>query len=350
MRYYRKQSVMNAFDIALFFRQLATLLLAGIPIVKCLDILSQSEDKNSLRMLIKHIKNDLLSGKNFHHCLKKYSSYFNDLTCQLIHIGEQTGKLDIMLQTIANYHEKNQLSQQHIKQALFYPCFITATAIIISFFMFIFIIPRFADLFHDSQITLPMFTRILFYLSTKCCQYYLILPFFLIVILFIANHKIGKSHIPLWRKMTTYLPFIHTFQQKIDLARFSRYLALTLTAGIPLHDALVLTSATCHNPESVQGIVTLNNKINAGFQLHQAMTTVSFFPILLIQMVKVGEEAGMLEKMLNQFADFMEIDIEKMTRRLNELLEPLIMMILGVLIGGLTIGMYLPIFELGNVI
>jgi type IV pilus assembly protein PilC len=341
----------TAFDITLFMRQFATLLTAGIPILRCCEMLENSQIKIAMRLLIYSIKRDLLSGKDVYSSLCSHPRYFDALTCQLISIGEHTGKLDITLQMIAYEHEKQLVLTKRIKQALFYPCIICITALLVTLSMFLFVIPRFAELFADTNVPLPALTLWLFCLSRIFSEHTILLfsPLFPVLLLFIP-HPI--SHL-LKNKLLLYfikLPLLKQFLQKITLLRFARHLAMTFTAGIPIMDSLKLIMHSHTNLEFSHTMIELRSKMNSGLQLHQAMQSLPYFPDLMIQMVKTGEESGSLDALLNKTAVFFESDIDELVSQFVRLLEPLIMLVLGVLIGGLIIGMYLPIFKLGSVI
>ncbi len=337
----KKRRKINPTDITFFLRQFAILLTAGIPILKCLSLLEQSQNKIAMRLLLFSIRRELLSGKEVYASLRLHAHYFNELTCQLIRIGEHTGKLDMTLNMIAEEHEKQLAFMKRIQQALFYPCLITIAAILVTISLFLFVIPRFAELFADSHVALPALTRFLFFLSSQLQQhiYFLLFPVIPVVIFLFYKKQFFFT--------LCKLPIINTLAQKILLARFAKHLAITFAAGIPIIDALKLLAHSPSHPEFAQAIFHLRSKINAGFYLHQAMQTSSLFPDLMIQMVKTGEESGALDQLLFKLAGFFEADIDQMLNQFNRLLEPLIMLVLGVLIGGLIIGMYLPIFKLG---
>jgi len=348
---FKQKRGITDFDIAVFLRQMATLITAGIPLIKSCDILEKSQVKTALQLLIYSIKREILTGKDLFFSLRHHHHYFDEMTCQLIKIGEHTGKLDTMLCMIASHKEKKLAFKRQVKQALFYPCMITITTIIVTLCMFIFVIPRFAELFHDSQIHLPLLTTWIFFLSSKLQQHtYFIFAPILFIVLVILSSKLSSS---LKKNITLFLiksPIINTCVQKVILARFARNVAITFAAGMPITEALRLAMNASGHSEFAGLASTLRNKINSGLQLHQAMQTLSYFPDMMIQMVKIGEESGMLEHMLNKLADFFESDIDHWVGQLSQLLEPLIMLVLGVLIGGLVIAMYLPIFKLGSVL
>lgn len=341
----------NDFDISMLLRQFTVLFIAGIPIIKCLEVLEKCQIKNAMRLLVFSIKKEILSGKDFHSSLRKQRPYFDEMTCQLIKIGEHTGKLDMMLTLLTNEKEKYLAFKKKLKQALFYPMMITATAVMVSLSMFLFVIPKFSELFSDGRVSLPWLTTWVFFLSKKLQQYSLIIflvpGLFLILMLpnpyfFRIKNKIRHSVIN--------LPYLKSISQKIMLARFSRNLAMTYAAGMPITDALKLIMFANTQSDFTYSIIKLRNNIVSGLQLHQAMQPLACFPDMMIQMIKVGEESGTVEHLLNKAADMFEGDINQFITQFSQLLEPLIMLILGVLIGGLVIAMYLPIFKLGSVL
>jgi type IV pilus assembly protein PilC len=338
------------FDITVFLRQLATLMSAGVPIIQSCELLEKSQVKSSIRLLIYSIKREMLTGKALYYSLQSHHPYFDELTCQLIKMGEYTGKLDEMLRIIADQQEKNLAFKKHMYQTLFYPCVICVTAFIVTFSMFIFVIPRFADLFQDTQVSLPLLTRCIFYFSAQLQQhlFLLLLPVMAGILAFF--HPALSSHLKhRVRQFFIRFPPIRQCLHKIFLARFARNLAMTFAAGMPINEALKLAADASESAEgSTVWAEKLRRHINSGLPLHHAMETLRYFPELMIQMTKIGEESGMLVNMLHKAADFLEADINQLINHLNQLLEPLIMLGLGVLIGGLVIGMYLPIFKLGN--
>lgn len=346
----KQKRKINANDIAVFMRQLATLIAAGIPLVASCELLEKTQEKISLRLLIYQLKKDLLSGKNFFSCLQLHTNYFDSFICQLVQIGEQSGKLDLLLNMIANQLEKKLALKQAIKRALFYPCVICIFAIAMTCMMFITVIPRFAELFRNTQVKLPLFTQSIFYLSEELEYYfsYIIFSLMVLIILFFSKHA---KHIR-QRLLQSVLasPFIINITKKIILTHFARQLSICLDASIPLLDALKLVANNTKYPHFAKIIVSLRYQISSGMQINQAMNCVKYFPTLMVQMVKIGEESGRLEQMLNKIADFFETETIQFLSYCQQLLEPLIMIMLGVLIGGLVIGMYLPIFKLGTVL
>ncbi len=335
-------------DITLFLQQFTALMTAGIPIIDCIDLLEKSQEKTSLRLLMSTIKRNVSAGKNLFSSFQLHKQYFNELTCQLIKIGEHTGRLETMLIIITQHREKNAAFKKRISQTLFYPCVLSFLASAITLGMLLFIIPRFAELFQDLPNTLPAITRWIFSFSALLRQH--VYLFSIIIILFFimgitqGKHKLKQQ----LRFLFTLFPPSKRVFNKILLAHFARHLAMTLSAGMPLTEALKLMISSPSQIEFNRIIALLHRKINAGMALHQAMQTCVFFPPKMIHMIKIGEEAGKLDYMLLKMADFLEAETDQLLTHVSKLLEPLIMLVLGVLIGGLIVGMYLPIFKLGS--
>ncbi len=337
----------TSIDITLFFRQLATLISASIPIVQACHILANNQEKILLKSLINTLKEELTAGKGFVSGLRKHPRHFDELTCQLIQTGEYTGTLEIMLNRIAQHKEKILTLKNKIIQALFYPTIIVLVAIIVTMTMLIFVVPRFEEIFQTMQGKLPAFTQLVVAISTffRHDAWLLAIPMTGISLLIYYFKKIDALD-----RLILKFPLVGNFLQKIYIARFARNLAITFAAGVPITDALKIIAHACGNHEYAIAILKLQTQIATGQQLHMAMQASSLFPLIAVQMVQVGEESGMLENMLNKIAELYESDIDHLIINLSYLLEPLIMIILGVLIGGLVIAMYLPIFKLGTVI
>lgn len=339
----RKNKHISSLDITLFFQQFASLFSAGIPLMKCFDILAKSN--STLSHIILTIKHDILSGKNLYTSLRRHPTYFDELTCQLIKIGEHTGKLNELLLSIANNHAKATAFRNQIKQALLYPCFIMSTAIIITFIMFIFIIPKFAELFQQTENKLPALTLFLFSFANALNRYLPIIMLIFIVI-FISIKKINHTYT--FKHVIKSAPIIKPCLHTILLIRFTRHLAITLSAGIPIIDALTLSANACDDLAFFQTHIFIRNKVASGIQIHQALASIAHIPAFITQMVRIGEESGKLADMLANCADLLEAQLNRNLKQLSQLLEPLIMLVLGALIGGMVIGMYLPIFNLGK--
>jgi len=346
-----KSTRISAVEMAFFLRQFATLMAAGIPLIQSCEVLEKSQEKFPLRQLIHAIKRDILTGKNLYQSLRAQTKYFDELTCQLVYLGEQTGKLDTLLLAIANQHEKKAAFTRQLKQALFYPCLVAVMTLLFTLCLFLFVIPRFAELFKDVPEKLPLLTRWIFSLSTQLQSYAPICIVSLVLLGLVAAYTpLGAAMKPCLKAALLKLPFIQHHQRQVILMHFARSLALTCSAGIPITEALHLSAKACNNPSFSSLIASLRSKMSTGLQLHTAMQAFSYFPHLMIQLIKTGEESGMLESMLTHLAQFFETDTEQRLAKVNTLLEPLIMLVQGVLIGGLVIAMYLPLFKLGTVL
>lgn len=346
----KRNDTLTLLDIAWFVRQLSTLISAGVPLIKSCEILQASQKKEMMYWLIYSIQKELLSGKSLGDSLNLQTQYFDDACYQLIKIGEASGKLDAVLIKLASYLEKKIALKRRFQRALFYPFIIIFFAIFVCFNMFIFVIPKFAELFQNMNVELPLITRFIFSISMTlqqniCAIVLSILSVAVVCILAIKNSY--KFQISL-SQLFDYFPFYKTYLQKVLLASFASNLAIMFSAGVPMTEALQIISKSYKNKHMIQSVDWLRFKVNAGSQLHQAMESIPVFPALMIQMIRVGEESGKLELMLEKIADFFESEIEMWLYYFSQILEPLIMIVLGVLIGGIVLAMYLPIFKLGS--
>lgn len=321
-----------------FLRQFATLIAAGIPINEALHTLAATTTHPALKSLITDIQTNLQKGLYLSQAMKRFPKQFDSITLSLIRLAEQTGTLDSTLLSLANTLEQQLETRRKIQQALFYPAIITCTSIVMLLIMLLYIIPHFQELFVEHEQQLPLLTRMIF--RTADIAYYATIPFFSMLILSIIIIK--RSN------MSIRLPLLHTYQHNLILTRFARHLALCLKSGLPLIHALTLVIQPDKYPDFAYYIYHLRRQLHAGQTLYQAMQRHNYFPPLMLQMVKTGEETGKLDQMLDKIADLYENDTNHRLKQLGQLLEPLIMVILGVLIGGLVIGMYLPVFKLGS--
>jgi type IV pilus assembly protein PilC len=335
--------------ITIFMRQLATLISAGVPICQSLDTLGSSTDNPLLAKTIHSINHQIRNGKNLSQALHTHVSLFDAFTIHLVKLGEHTGTLDSTLLILADHFEKRLQFSKKIRHMLFYPAMTIVTAICMTIIMFIFVIPRFAELFSDMHNQLPLITRVIFYLSHLICHHGLMvlitLVSLLILINILLNRHQNKGALEIIIKS---LPLLNTGYHKITLAHFARRLGMCFKSGLTILDSLRLMTQPDQRPGFAYILYQLRSQINGGQLLHAAMQKQAFFPPLMIQMIKTGEETGKIDLMLDKIADFYESDIDHFIGKLTQLLEPLIMVILGVLIGGLVIGMYLPVFKLGS--
>lgn len=339
-------------DIAVFTRQLSTMLGAGIPIVQALDILDRGQTNIAFKNLINQIKVDLESGSSFANALHKYPLHFNGLFCNLVDAGEKSGTLDRMLDRIATYREKIEAIKGKVKKALFYPAAVIIIALVISTGLLLFVVPKFQSVFESFGAQLPGPTMVVIHLSDFLKHYWWLVFGGLGASIWGAKRAYKRSP-EFARRVDEYtfrIPIIGQILHKAAIARFARTLSTTFAAGLPLIDALQAVASAAGSTIYSNAILMIRDEVAAGQMINHAMKSTNLFPSMVVQMIAVGEEAGSLEFMLSKVADFYEEQVDNAVNGLSSLLEPMIMVVLGVLIGGLVIAMYLPIFRMGNVI
>lgn len=339
-------------DIAFFTRQLATMIKAGVPLVQSFDIVADGSDNLRMKELILDIRADVASGTPFAAALRKHPQYFDNLFCNLVESGEQSGALEALLDRIAIYKEKTEVLKAKIKKALTYPIAILVIAMIVTAILLIKVVPQFAETFSSFGAELPAFTLFVLGLSDAAQEYWLIMLGGIIAAVFIFK-RLYKSSLGLRKLVDRYLlkvPIIGTIMYNSILARFARTLATTFAAGVPLIDALQSVAGATGNIIYEEGVLTIRDEVSTGIQLNSSMRSSNLFPSMMLQMTAIGEESGALDGMLDKAATYHEDQVDNMVDNLTALLEPLIMAVLGVLVGGLLIAMYLPIFQLGQVV
>jgi type IV pilus assembly protein PilC len=342
----------KAEDIAVFSRQLATMLGAGIPLVQAFEIVGAGHDKPSMRKLILDIKADVEGGTTLHESLARHPLYFDDLFVNLVEAGEQAGALESLLDKIATYKEKSEAIKKKVKKALFYPAAVLVVAVIVTVILLLFVIPQFEDLFKGFGADLPAFTLMVINLS-KLLQHDGI---FVAIVLgaalwtFVYFHKRSRKMREFIDRMMLKFPIIGPILNKAAVARFARTLSTMFAAGVPLVEALESVAGATGNIVYEDAVLKMRDEVATGQRLQRAMENTGQFPNMVIQMIAVGEESGALDSMAGKVAKFYEDDVDAAVDSMSSLLEPLIMAILGVLVGGLVIAMYLPIFKLGSVV
>lgn len=344
----RKKAI-RAGDIAIFSRQLATMMEAGVPMVQALDIVARGHDNPSVQDLILGIKNDIEGGTNLADALSKHPLYFDDLFCNLVRAGEAAGVLESLLDKIATYKEKTESLKGKIKKALFYPVAVITVAIAITAIIMIFVIPQFEELFSSFGSDLPAFTRVVIDMSSFVSSWWwaMLLGTVAVVQFLVYTWKRSRKFKETVDNILLKLPVIGVILHKAALARFARTLSTMFAAGVPLVEALQSVSGATGNTIYSNAVLKMRDDVATGQSLTLSMRQQPLFPHMLIQMTAIGEESGALDNMLGKVADFYEEEVDNAVDALSSLLEPLIMVILGVLIGGLVIAMYLPIFQLG---
>lgn len=346
------KKAIKAIDIAIFARQLATMMKAGVPLTQSFEIVADSLDNPSMKELVLKLKVDIESGSNFTSALRKHPRYFDDLFCSLVEAGEQAGALETMLERVATYKEKSELLKAKIKKAMKYPMAVIIVAFIVTVILLVKVVPVFADLFHSFGAELPAFTQFVVNLSDWMKKWWIIVIVVvgLLVIAFSESKKRSKKFRDFLDRATLKAPIFGTIAYQAIIARFSRTLSTTFAAGVPLLEALDSTAGATNNVVYYDATQKIKQDVATGQQLQFAMRSTNLFPSLAIQMVGIGEEAGSLEEMLDKVATYYENEVDNAVDGLTSLMEPLIMAVLGVLVGGLVVAMYLPIFQMGSVV
>ena len=339
-------------DIAIFSRQLATMLAAGIPLVQAFEIVGVGHEKPSMQKLILDIKLNIEGGSTLHESLAKHPIYFDDLFVNLVEAGEQAGALESLLDKVATYKEKTEALKKKIKKALFYPAAVLAVAVVVTLILLLFVIPQFEALFKGFGADLPAFTRMVIELSRFVQNegWWMGTLFAGGVIAFIHFKKRSQAMRQLIDRLSLKLPIIGPILTKAAIARYARTLSTMFSAGVPLVEAMDSVAGATGNIVYEQAVLRMRDEVATGQRLQRAMENTGLFPNMVVQMIAVGEESGSLDAMAAKVADFYELEVDTAVDGLSSLLEPLIMAILGVLVGGLVIAMYLPIFKLGAVI
>jgi type IV pilus assembly protein PilC len=339
-------------DIAIFMRQLSTMLAAGIPLVQSFEIVGNGHENAAMQKLIMSVKADVEGGSALAESLAKHPLYFDDLVINLVEAGEQAGALESLLDKIATYKEKTEALKKKIKKALTYPGAVLAVAFVVTTILLIFVIPAFEDLFKGFGADLPTFTRKVIGLSIFVREkgFYLAALIGGSVFGFLYFKKRSKKMRHYLDRMMLKAPIIGPILEKAAIARYSRTLATMFAAGVPLVEALESVAGATGNIVYEIGVLQMRDEVATGLRLQQAMENTDLFPNMVIQMIAVGEESGSLDEMSSKVADFYEEDVDNAVDNLSSLLEPMIMSILGVLVGGLVVAMYLPIFKMGSVI
>ncbi|WP_131668610.1 type II secretion system F family protein [Psychrobacter pygoscelis] len=342
----------KAIDIAIFSRQLATMMKAGVPLTQSFEIVADSLDNPTMKTLVLSIKSDVESGSTFTSALRRHPRYFDELFCSLVESGEQSGALETMLERVATYKEKSELLKAKIKKALKYPIAVIVVAIIVTIILLVKVVPVFADLFSSFGAELPAFTQMVVGMSEWMQKwwYILIIAIGLAIISFKEAKKRSKEFRDFLDRLTLKLPIFGNIAYQAIIARFSRTLSTTFAAGVPLIEALDSTAGATNNVVFYNATQQIKDDVATGQQLQFSMRSTNLFPSMAIQMVGIGEEAGSLEEMLDKVATYYENEVDNAVDGLTSLMEPLIMAILGVLVGGLVIAMYLPIFQMGSVV
>jgi type IV pilus assembly protein PilC len=339
-------------DIAVFSRQLATMLAAGIPLVQAFEIVGNGNEKPAMQKLILDIKQDVEGGTSLHEALGKHPLHFDDLYVNLVEAGEQAGALESLLDKIATYKEKTEALKKKVKKALFYPAAVMVVAVVVTIILLIFVIPQFESLFKGFGADLPAFTQFVINMSRSLqANWYWFAgitggAFYT----FFYFKKRSRAMREFLDRALLKFPIIGPIMYKSAVARFARTLSTMFAAGVPLVEALESVAGATGNIVFENAVLKMRDEVATGQRLQRAMENTGLFPNMVIQMIAVGEEAGALDAMSGKVATFYEAEVDNAVDSMSSLLEPLIMAILGVLVGGMVIAMYLPIFKLGAVV
>ena len=339
-------------DISIFTRQLATMMKAGVPLVQSFDIVGEGLEKPRMRELVDNIKHDVASGNGLADTLAKHPRLFDDLYCSLIASGETSGTLEVMLDRVATYKEKSEQLKAKIKKAMTYPTAVVVVALIVSGILLVKVVPQFAETFRSFGSDLPAFTLFVLGISNFAQDWWFIIIIAIIGLVFAFKEAKIRSvaFAEILDRLALRAPVIGDIVYNSIIARFSRTLATTFAAGVPLVEALDSTAGAAGNSVYAKAIKQIRDDVTTGTTLYNSIKSTGIFPSMLLQMVSIGEESGALDDMLDKVATHYEEAVDNAVDSMSSLMEPIIMSILGVLVGGLMIAMYLPIFMLGSVV
>ncbi len=340
------------FDIALFTRQMATMMKAGVPLVQSFDIVTDGLENQGLKELITAIRNDVAGGTSFASSLRRHPKHFDDLYCNLVDSGEKAGALEQMLDRIAVYLEKTETLKKKVKKAMTYPAAVVAVAIVVTAILLVKVVPQFESLFQGFGADLPVFTQFIVDLSEWLQSWWFVVLLAIAGLIFVFRESVRRSQkfSDLVDKYILKFPIVGEIIDKSAVAKFGRVLSTTFASGVPLVDALESVAGATGNAIYRDGVLRIRAEVSSGTQLQAAMRQTGIFPVMAVQLTAIGEESGNLDEMLEKVADHYEAVVDDMVDNLTALMEPMIMAVLGVLVGGLIVGMYLPIFQMGQVV
>jgi len=339
-------------DIAIFSRQIATMLKSGVPIVTSMEIIAGGQKNPKMAELVNTIRSDIESGSSLSESLGKHPVQFDELFRNLVRAGESAGVLDTVLDTVATYKENIEALKGKIKKAMFYPAMVVAVALLVSAILLVFVVPQFKDVFANFGAELPAFTLAVINLSEFMVKWWWLI-FGVIagaIVGFIALKKRSEAVAHGLDRLVLKLPVIGKIMNEAALARFSRTLAVTFAAGVPLVEALDTVAGACGNTVYEKAVRRMRDDVSVGYQVNVAMKQTQLFPHMVVQMTAIGEEAGALDTMLYKVAEFYEMEVNNAVDALASLLEPIIVVMLGVIVGSMVVAMYLPIFKLASVV
>ncbi|WJG10200.1 type II secretion system F family protein [Aliiglaciecola sp. LCG003] len=347
-----KKDKVTANDISVLSRQIATMLSAGVSLIQTIDMIAQGHAKTSMRKMLSEISDEVKAGNPLSNSLRKHPNQFEDLYCDLVETGEQSGALETIYDRIATYKEKAEALKSKIKKAMFYPIAVIVVAFIVTTILLVFVVPQFEEIFSSFGAELPAFTQFVLGISNFVQDYGIFIGAGMVAagIAFAKAHSRSKNLRDKVDQITLKVPVIGEILKKASIARFTRTLATTFAAGVPLIGALDSAAGASGNAVFRDAILFIKREVAGGLQMNVAMRATGVFPDMVTQMIAIGEESGAVDDMLSKIATIYEAEVDDMVDGLTSLLEPMIMAVLGVVIGGLIVAMYLPIFEMGNVV
>ncbi|MCC2605404.1 type II secretion system F family protein [Planctobacterium marinum] len=342
----------EALDICNVSRQIATMLTAGVTLIQTLEMIGQGHDKAPMRKMLGHITAEVQSGNPLSSSLRKYPDYFDDLYCDLVKTGEQSGALEDIYDRIATYKEKAEALKSKIKKAMFYPVAVVVVAFVVTTILLVFVVPQFEEIFAGFGAELPPFTQFVLNISNFVQNNgpFIAIGMIAFAIAFKRAYKNSQKLRDTLDAKLLKVPVIGEILVKASIARFTRTLSTTFAAGVPLIEALESAAGAAGNAVYRDAIRYMKSEVAGGEQMNIAMRSTNVFPPMVVQMVAIGEESGSVDAMLGKIATIYEREVDDMVDGLTSLLEPIIMAVLGVVIGGLIVAMYLPIFQLGMVV
>ncbi len=342
----------GAKDISFFSRQMATMMKSGVPIVSALEIIGSGHKNPRMKKLVDGIRTDIEGGSSLYEAISKHPVQFDELYRNLVRAGEGAGVLETVLDTVATYKENIEALKGKIKKALFYPAMVIAVAIIVSAILLIFVVPQFEEVFAGFGAELPAFTQLIVGLSRFMVSYWWVILIAAVGagVGFMYAYKRSPKMQHTMDRLILKVPVIGEIMNNSSIARFARTTAVTFKAGVPLVEALGIVAGATGNKVYEEAVLRMRDDVSVGYPVNMAMKQVNIFPHMVIQMTAIGEEAGALDTMLFKVAEYFEQEVNNAVDALSSLLEPMIMVFIGTIVGGMVIGMYLPIFKLGAVV
>ncbi|WP_299569241.1 type II secretion system F family protein [uncultured Shewanella sp.] len=349
---FKSEKKITAMDIAMITRQISTMLAAGVPLVTTIELLGRGHEKAKVRELLAIILTDIQSGIPLSDALRPHRQYFDDLYVDLVAAGEHSGSLDAVFDRIATYREKAEALKSKIKKAMFYPAAVVVVAIAVTVLLLLFVVPQFESIFAGFGAELPAFTQMVVQLSRwlQASWYFFVIAIVVSVWAFRRAHLNSQAFRDKVDEFILKIPAVGDILHRAAMARFARTLATTFSAGVPLIDGLESAAGASGNAVYRKALLKVRQEVMSGMQMNVAMRTTGLFPDMLIQMVMIGEESGGLDDMLNKVANIYEMQVDDAVDGLSSLIEPIMMVVIGTLVGGLIVAMYLPIFQMGNIV